>query len=214
MGLNIKELNKRIAAKNAEFAALSPAQKRVAIAIDVVEQLQSRNSRLVPRNGTYMTAGKASFKLEPGQKLDKVFSKIESCQVCAIGAAFMCSVGRLDAISTDDLLAKESFTSFRLCADVDDIDDIDMVDYLISTGAFTREQVRRLEAVFEGYGEYGYSGGFIADLQLPSILNFKKEEDFMAARTEVSLRRMERIFLYIIEHNGSVNFPTKALSKG
>lgn len=81
------DVERRIKEENAEFQAMTPAQKRVRIAKDVLEWMEV--GRLVATNGEY-------FHLEDdsGRRRAGVVTNGFECHACALGAVFACAVER------------------------------------------------------------------------------------------------------------------------
>lgn len=108
--MDLKKVQRRIKDRNRRFQKLSPAQKKVQIARDVLKHLDSR--KLVARNGTYMRFERqddyytdvwirASF-----DDAHPVECQIEArtdvrCQVCALGAVFTSTLLRTDGFDGD-----------------------------------------------------------------------------------------------------------------
>jgi hypothetical protein len=92
------------------FSRMTKAQQRVRIAKDVIEWIEAEKFR--PTNGTYINNLQASArdlrrrdseKLGERQARDVVRdAKKDYCQVCAIGAAFMCALDRADKLKMKD----------------------------------------------------------------------------------------------------------------
>lgn len=132
----LKKYNARTRASNAAFAKMTPEQKKVTVAKDVLEQL--RVGRLVATNGTYLKSPTFDGgELDDGDDLREAFKKMESCDVCAIGAVFVATVDRLDKLTVGDL-------DYRYCA-TDDT----MRQYLDREGVFTQEELEAMENAFE-----------------------------------------------------------------
>jgi hypothetical protein len=103
---------KSIAEMNREFEGLTPAEKRVRIARDVLAQL--REGKIVPTQGMYL-AGRvfAAVRYDDfgaSEKLDSVIrsrmGKGEQCNVCALGAVFTAAVLRADGLTVDEIREK------------------------------------------------------------------------------------------------------------
>lgn len=83
----------------ADFDALSPAEKRVAIARDVLKGVQTR--RLTPVTDSYSELNigdpdRAAQLIASDASLRDVLPTLQSCKVCAIGAAGMAVIGRVN----------------------------------------------------------------------------------------------------------------------
>ncbi len=83
---------------NAIFQAMTPAEKRVAIAKDVLKHLEAK--KIKPTSGTYVNPdlsnktlkNKFSGRMIKDVQLQEVYSNVNSCKVCALGAMFFCAV--------------------------------------------------------------------------------------------------------------------------
>lgn len=80
--------NKQIEKWNSEFKAMSKAEKRVAIAKDVIAQIKAK--RYIPKTGDYISFI-STCGLSVNDSIQKNFDKVE-CQVCGIGSMFMSNI--------------------------------------------------------------------------------------------------------------------------
>lgn len=131
---------KTIKARNAWFNKLTPDEKRVAIAKDVIDQITAE--KYVASCGIYMSID-TNKEYKEDESLQKVLDKEESCQVCAMGAIFASKVrlgnefsvdqlnGWVGDISasdrdilkaTDDIFSLEQMRLMEFCFENDDID--------------------------------------------------------------------------------------------
>lgn len=175
MYINIEAISLQIREDNAAFAEMTPAGKRVVIAKDVLKQL--RAGMFKARRGTYFFAPKPKG-YRAGNRVDTMIPKLERCEVCAIGAAFVAAALRLDCVKMGqfniaDNKSEISFSSTR------------MEEYLQATGAFTLTESSALERAFEGWAPHA---------------QFTKD-------CRSSLQRMRKVFGFIIETGGSLSFP-------
>lgn len=96
-------MNKKQLEKIANFKKLTPAQKRVRIAKDVLAQLE--NGKIVPAAGNYFDFYEILNNLEieedSKEQLCDVLNKADNCEVCALGAIFVSAVKRMDKITVD-----------------------------------------------------------------------------------------------------------------
>lgn len=141
----LANLQKRIARSNGAFARMTPAQKRVQIAKDVLAQMEL--GRVRAKKGTYFDLGakaeKAFAKLYsnvPETELQEVLKETQKCNVCAIGAAFLCTVERVDKFKLSNL-------SWGTLNNGDE----EMREYLDENSVFTKEHLAILEGAFEGW---------------------------------------------------------------
>ena len=82
---------KKITKNKINFSKLSPERKRVAIAKDVLQQIKL--GRYIASAGSYIQAlmmkdGKERWEMA-GEDIKRNFTKIKSCEVCAMGACLM-----------------------------------------------------------------------------------------------------------------------------
>lgn len=172
----IKKLNNKIAKENAAFEKLSPAKKRVAIARDVLAQLNAKRFIATPGNWA-VPKGKESLlsaseaKTKQNKELQEIFSKIKTCNTCALGGLFVCAVESADKIKVKDLLDFKSNEEapFDDTCDVD-INEDDITTYLEKY--FSYDQLAEIEYAFE-QGGGALSGSqealsFVDDVESPS----------------------------------------------
>ena len=120
-----KKEKKRIRDRNYRFNRLTPAQKRVRIAKDVLARLETK--QFVAKRGAYLelphnhgleivmdrykraeTYGRVPDQSDVIQLKAPLHKELEKgCQVCAIGACFSALVCRVDGVQVVDMLSKE-----------------------------------------------------------------------------------------------------------
>jgi hypothetical protein len=141
-----------IAKRNAAFAKLSPAQKRVVVAKDVLAALNAK--QLKARQSVYVES--TLVRSDPASEYDMdeyyrqrneadaadaqtmLLEGKAECTVCAIGSVFVCAVERMN---------KLSYLDFRT------MDQRDMRHYLADAG-FSLEQLDLMECAFERTAKY------------------------------------------------------------
>lgn len=145
----VKNLNRKIARANLAFKKLKPAEKRVQIARDVLDQLASK--RLIARSGHWLTIpGNVSLLDEKSAvkkkdvELQTVLSGIKTCEGCALGGMFMCAVERADKLKVSDL---DGFGEVESCQDDLMVEGDDAFKYLGQF--FSKSQLEMIEAAFE-----------------------------------------------------------------
>ena len=80
-----------VKARNAKYTKMTPAQRRVAIAKDVIDSIQA--DLLKPQEGVYVSAYTKTCNIEKGKSLqDSLLPNIETCECCAKGALFMTKI--------------------------------------------------------------------------------------------------------------------------
>lgn len=132
---------------NEQFAAMSPAEKRVAVARDVLLWLDIK--KLTPEPGTYLLVGDGvgdDFRTIPTSKLAVVNG--HSCRACALGAVFAVAAERGEfKVSDADADADAAHGSWSQAARKR-LEDADV---------FSAVQLRLIECAFEcasGFREY------------------------------------------------------------
>ena len=166
----LKNYNDRTRRANKKFEALSPEDKRVTIARDVLAQLAIGRLKATcsiwledPELGdldddgdptvSFLISGKDAVKHQD-LELQKVLRSKKECNGCALGGLFMCAVERANKIKVSDLLGFESATESYNDGDEYDeepfdlgVDNEDAFGYL--SRFFPREQLEVIEAAFE-----------------------------------------------------------------
>lgn len=126
-----------------KFAALSPAEKRVAVAKDVIAQLDAK--KIIAQAGTYVSITPAAneiVSIEPDDELQAVFAG-RVCDACALGSLFICAVAKLDDCTADSVQFGQHYGADFYMRD-------DPYEYLGQF--FDEDQLHDIERVFEGYG--------------------------------------------------------------
>lgn len=144
----LQKLNEQIKLHNSEFKKMSAAQKRIAIAKDVLASLKAK--KYTAKHRTYCAFYFKDKKKVPTGTVelqDVLLSKnLTSCNVCAMGSVFMAKVSlgnscKIDIPSHFGFTSIENFNNI-----VGDAEDI--VDNM--KGIFTEKQLREIEYAFEG----------------------------------------------------------------
>lgn len=167
----VKKNNRRVQRENAVFAKLTPSEKRVHIARDVISQL--RLKRLIATPGVWLTGAGGNDLFDQGEALEKkdvevqkILKEQKECTGCALGGMFMCAVETANKLKVKDLTDFYEPTQ----RDIDDgdtgpelgeIDGDDAFKYL--RRFFSAEQLQMIEAAFE-QGEGAHDGGEAAKL--------------------------------------------------
>ena len=151
--------NRSVKRRNEQFAKLSPSEKRVQIARDVIAQLASK--KLIATAGVWLTGtdGDNLFDekdVERNPELQEILSKQESCEGCALGGMFMCAVERHDKLKLTDLeVVKDYKQAVKDIGDDANLDsgeasEDDATHYLKKF--FSEAQLNDIEAAFERGG--------------------------------------------------------------
>lgn len=155
--------NKQVARDNKMFMALKPAEKRVAIARDVLAQI--RLKRLIPTIGVWL-AGKDTGALftkkdvKENPELQSLLATKKECTGCAMGGMFMCAVEMADNLKLDALSEVKEYQKNVKRAHPEDrvycgfdtatVDGDDAFDYLRKF--FSMAQLEAIESAFERGG--------------------------------------------------------------
>lgn len=158
----LKNLNRRIARANKTFEKLTPAQKRVQIARDVLAQLKSK--RLIAANGIWLDstpfgAGTlfTASQLKKNLELQEVLKKRKQCSGCAMGGLFMCAVERANKLKLKDIMDSDNDDEYAISG-------TNTFNYL--SKFFEGEQLAEIETAFErGQGAHRGSSDAISFAQ-------------------------------------------------
>lgn len=139
----VANANRRTARANKKFESLTPSEKRVQIARDVLAQLATK--RLIATPGVWLAGKHEDDELFSGKDVEKnpelqsILNKSKQCTGCALGGMFMCAVERADKLKLTDLSdgAKES--------GVPDMPDV----FKYMRRFFSNEQLEQIETAFE-----------------------------------------------------------------
>jgi len=160
----VKNHNRKVSRDNAYFETLKPAEKRVAIARDVLAQIALK--RFKPVSGFWITTpgnkgdifNEKDVKKDP--ELQSIFQKTKQCDGCAIGGMFMCAVERSDKLKLSELECVKSFKEQVKYHDShpndvspklrEEISEEDAFDYLGKF--FSKDQLEMIEVAFEQGG--------------------------------------------------------------
>jgi len=95
----LTRLNRNNQRRNRHFNNLSPAGKRIAIAKDVLKQIQAKVIK--PTSGLYLNLNK-TLKAKAGTELQTLFTtQVKSCSACAVGSMLFCSIVKGDKLTID-----------------------------------------------------------------------------------------------------------------
>lgn len=145
------QMNEDIQKKNDEFIRMSKAQKRIAIAKDVLVQLDAEKMKA---GDTYCEIQFESLKSEEfGLKeyvskkveLQTLLPKVKKCKVCAIGSMFISKVALGNQCKVD---VEDYFGEGKAIVD-SNLNDDDMIIRNLK-GIFTKTELRYIEYAYEG----------------------------------------------------------------
>lgn len=178
----VAKQNRQVAKLNKAFEALSPSEKRVYIARDVLAQIALK--KLIPATGVWLTGKTSSLvkerDLKSDPELQDIIAKTKQCEGCAMGGLFMSAVCIADELRVSELEGVKSFQTDREIdktfgysltpfTDGGDVEHGDAFKYL--KRFFTRDQLVKIEAAFEqnGGSECDYEAGeFAPETQDPT----------------------------------------------
>lgn len=156
------------------FSRMSKAEKRVAIAKDVIKHIKA--AKFKATKGTYLDAGDV---YRSGEELQKIILDAPTCKVCAIGAVFAA-----DVIKRDNFILTDTCTK---CIDSDEMK--------AKTSYFSKDTLHTMEVAFEkkiitdgvcGEGKYTAQGYRISYTELGKRAiafgkNYRKSQDRLMA---------------------------------
>lgn len=224
---------RRIRAKNAAFRRMGPTQKRVAIAKDVLEQLDLR--RIQARSGTYFQAQKVTDFLKEyvdnkddvdlsdidtsnlrdvSKRLEQIADQTEAAgktQVCDLIAGTKCTVCGIGAAFVSAVRLGDDLTVSQVTSDdvSSGIDDDLMRKYL--RRYFSKSQVALIECAFEQDESFRYVDEDDGDFC--DSVAWADDDDAVAAaefgfKFHTDTARLRAIFENIIENDGKFVPPT------
>lgn len=131
-----------------KFENQSRAEQCVTIAKDVLAQIKVK--RLIPTPGVYVRSNTATiFTAKPDRQVDSLLRR-RKCQVCALGAVFVCAVDKADNLKVSDLFYHANSHSPVLFGQED------CHAYLAKY--FDYRDLKLIEGAFENWGYDYYSG--------------------------------------------------------
>lgn len=213
--------NRATVSANKKFEKLSPSEKRVAIARDVLTQLASK--RLVPKAGAWLEVkgGSELFSekmLGSDQELQEILSKTKECTGCALGGLFLSAVCKADKLKLSELecVDEDHYNSYNLqFVGQADISMKDSFSYL--KRFFSEDQLNLIEFTFElglgavGYNDDGKDKEKLVDASLAStaleFFNFKDYDllEDLDADTRRDLAPTDLVRMRLIMENIVVN---------
>jgi hypothetical protein len=183
--------SKRIAAENADFGKAPRHAQRMVIARDVLRQLAAQKLRAVTGyfvGNVWGVTGCDDYEVPDGMLLDNiqvkdVLDSLPTCDVCAVGALFTCTVQRKNALMMGDF--KPNFFSIS--------------GYLSKW--FSLPQLGLIEIAFEiGRGAVLTDGAVSLNYVGLTDAEYDRAADFAPGSTPEE--RLEKIMKNIIKNRG------------
>lgn len=140
----------KMSAKNVKFWELSKAEKRVAIAKDVLRQIDDK--RIHVKQDMYFELGRVPKEVE--DKLDKFLENSPPCTVCALGACFASMVILGDRVSISSVVSLRYYDGKYI--PTERLDDTRF--RIMLRRAFTSTQISLIESAFEKFNAYDMDG--------------------------------------------------------
>lgn len=152
-----KNKARRIKRANEKFAKLTPAQKRVAIAKDVL--LQMNTGFIKPKSGVWADFSKELPENKPDMELQSFLETQKGCDACGLGSLFVCAVKLFDNLKVGEVIEniKQDTKEADPHGPEDDIqtDGITVKTILSYLGKFfSKDQLEKIESAFEEGGGY------------------------------------------------------------
>ncbi len=206
----VRSRNRFTAKQNAAFAAMTPKQKRIRIARDVLEQLASR--RILATTSTWVAGFRRTSDSLPltsrdmDRELSEILAEMTSCRACGIGSLFMCAVERADKISASKCFYQSTDewghpTGFGLR-----VSERDIFPYLAEF--FHKTDLEMIESAFEKRaGRYGLAWGTEENISI-SPVEVLDQASNMYNHLESEMT-MQRIMENIIRNQGRFNIKDK-----
>jgi hypothetical protein len=122
--------------ESTKFEGLTPAEKRVAIAEDVLERL--RTGRVKAAHGAYVRGAFGRMT----EDIADAFDQVKTCKACAIGATFVAALAMGRGFLKSDMRSFYDQT-------ISEMRPTDMKFYL--SRYFNTDQLKAIECAFEGW---------------------------------------------------------------
>jgi hypothetical protein len=129
-----KNMIASIKAANTRFNKLTKPEKRVAVCKDVIKYLGTE--KLKAYTGIYFKAPGIDAFEKPDGSAQITLAKLPSCQVCAKGALFVCTVLKQNQVSNDEFERVDMNSGSDLSSAMKEL--------------FSASQLRLIETEFEG----------------------------------------------------------------
>jgi hypothetical protein len=176
--------NRQIARDNAAFEKMTPSEKRVAIARDVIAQLAAE--RLVAVPGIWLDFNVTDNEPDQDPELQTILKSTDQCEGCALGGMFMCAVERANKLKLSELDEPDTGTASQS----------DVFSYMRKF--FSREQLNLIEVCFEQGNGAGNVGSDAHDQAMVFFGEAEYEGDCSASAND----RMRLIMENIVANNG------------
>lgn len=148
--MRLTKLQALIKADNEAFEKLSPAKKRVAIAKDVIAQLQTKKFKA--EQGVYVRLDKELTERELKKDASEILTAAKECTVCGIGGLFVSAVCK-----ADKLPVQEALDAYDYSRSETNFDGEKAYEYLEQF--FDEQTLRNIETAFEQRDDFGGEWG-------------------------------------------------------
>lgn len=174
------KINKDLEAQNAWFASLSVAEKKMAIAQDVIDQV--RAEQYVARKGQYFVLPDEDFDNVCEGNPQEMLVEGTVCKVCAMGAIFASRIRLGNSVS-----------------EVGSYGSMDLPILAAVEGVFTYDEMKVIETGFEGsvYGFYPEDD---------NVIKLRRAATNFAYSVGDPQERLIAMMYGIINNNGNITF--------
>lgn len=145
--------------RNEAFARMSPEQKRVTVAKDVIAALNAK--QLVAKNSVYLALRFKQAVVKDWNNWDKftesdaqvaLLEQKVSCEVCAIGSVFVCAVERMDKLTVDQFRGSGRRSIREYLGDLFSLEQLDLMEIAFECTTEHAQTVRYRGDEDEGKG--------------------------------------------------------------
>jgi hypothetical protein len=179
------------------FEDMTPNEKRVAIARDLIEHVNA--GRVRAQESVWLSSrGAVQFSNSDERQLDAVLKAVPTCTCCQLGGLLYATACRANAVKVSDV--------------TNEYDDDDSLDYSGFSGYleryFEEQQLMLMEMAFEG-GDGAFSG-YDLDTNEETEDELEHAANAFYFRHDNDEERMVAICQNIIDHGGEFVLPVPA----
>lgn len=144
----LQQLDEKNKKANEAFEKLTPAEKRIQLARDVLAQL--KRGDIEAERGTWLQADVPTTTVDLNTDLQTLLQATEVCKACAFGSLFVAAVKRKNDFKVLDIKGLHlTGVDEREIEDIQ-LDFDEMANYM--GPFFTKDQISLIESAFEGGG--------------------------------------------------------------